>query len=631
MLFQIKAGAVEFGAERVLKRVNFEIRDKEKIAIVGRNGCGKTTLLRLITGEVELIRLSEETELTRAGKLNIGYLRQNAFSDLSRTVDAEMKTVFAALLKKGERMEELLLKMQGGCEDTRIISEYNRLNEEFTREGGYYYEKEYNLLLQKFGFLPEDKARPLGEFSGGQLTKLAFIKLLLEKPDVLLLDEPTNHLDINTVEWLEEYLKEYKGAIVFVSHDRMFIDKIADTVYEIEHGITKRYVGNYTSFVKQKEESYERELKEYNKQQAEIKRLEALIERFRDTPTKVSMTDSKLKQIEHMEKLEKPQCFDTRSFKASIVPKRDTGKEVLKINNLTVGYDKPLATVNMLQYKGQRIGIIGGNGLGKSTLLKTIVGIIPKISGDFTLGYQVDVGHFDQQLMQYKGESSVLDELWNEFPKLSETEARTLLGTFLFTGDDVFKKVSELSGGERVRLALCKLLKSGPNFLVLDEPTNHMDMIGKETLESMLSDFSGTILFVSHDRYFVSKLADSLLVFENGTATFLPYTYHEYLEKRDINPPKREEAKEKAPQTQGRQDYARSKERAKWERRLSKIEELIAELDSQIEDKRNEQSLPENTSNYQRLCELSEEIDVLEERMLGLMEESEELSRLLKN
>ena len=628
MLYQIKNGAVELGAEKVLSKIDFEIRDNEKIAIVGRNGCGKTTLLKLISGELELTKNGEDTQIIKSNKLNIGCLSQGAFSSLDKTVDEEIKEVFKDILEKKAKMDCLLEKMQSS-NDISLINEFNLLQEKFEKQDGYFYEKEYNLLFQKFGFLPEDKERKLSTFSGGQLTKLAFIKLLLTQPDILLLDEPTNHLDIDALEWLESYLKEYKKAIVVVSHDRMFLDKIADVVYEIEHGVTTRYVGNYSSFVKQKAENYERQLKAYKKQQAEIQRLETLIERFRDTPTKVSMTDSKMKQIEHMEKIDMPKHFDTRSFKMTFIPNRDTGKDVLVVNNLVIGYDKPLAKISFKQYKKNRIGIIGGNGLGKSTLLKTLVGKLPKLEGDFLFGHQVDIGYFDQQMMQNRTSKTVLDEFWDEFPKLSETEARSALGAFLFTGDDVFKQVNMLSGGELVRLTLAKILQKKPNFLILDEPTNHMDMIGKETLESMLKDFEGTILFVSHDRYFVNKIADSLIVFNGANATHLPFTYEEYMLKKDTLPSLIQIEKKTETVKSGKEEYNRAKEKAKQERRLSKVNQLINELEIQIDEKSKEQSLEKNQSDYELLCRISNEIEELENQLLSLLEECEELEKSL--
>lgn len=631
MIYQIKDGAVEFGAVPILRKVNFEVRGNEKIAIVGRNGCGKTTLLKLIASEIELSRVDGEIgTITKGARVEIGYLRQNAFADTSKTVDEEIREVFREILSMKERLDTLLSQMQGST-DTDLLDTYNRLHDRFEAEGGYFYEKEYNSLLVAFGFSLDDKNRPLCEFSGGQLTKLAFIKLLLSKPDILLLDEPTNHLDITTVEWLEEYLKNYKKAVVVVSHDRMFLDKIAEVVYEIEYGETTRYVGNYSKFALQKEQSYELRLKAYKAQRAEIARLEALIEKFRGTPTKVSMTDSKLKQIEHMVKLAEPRKFDTRSFRADFKPNRDTGKEVLVLDKLSFGYDEPLGSLSFTLYKGDRVGIIGGNGLGKSTLVKTIVGKLKRLGGSFMTGHQVDIGYFDQQMAQYTSQKSVLDDFWDEFPSLSETEARRALGAFMFTQDDVFKSVSSLSGGERVRLALCKLLQTKPNFLILDEPTNHMDMIGKETLENMLSEFEGSILFVSHDRYFVKKLAKSLIVFENGGVKHLPYTYDEYLEKRTQvveNVSKIDTPAQGAEQTKARQSYNTGKERSRLERRNAKINELIEQIEEKITIKKEE--MAEQQSNYVRLCELSDEVDALENQLFELLEELDDNETKLK-
>ncbi len=631
MIYQIKDGAVEFGAVPILRKVNFEVRGNEKIAVVGRNGCGKTTLLRLIAGEVELSRVDGEIgTITKGAKVEIGYLKRNAFADLSKTVDEEIKTVFCEILSMKERLSALLSQMENST-DTELLSAYNKLHERFEAEGGYYYEKEYNSLLVAFGFSLDDKNRPLCEFSGGQLTKLAFIKLLLSKPDILLLDEPTNHLDITTVEWLEDYLKNYKKAVVVVSHDRMFLDKIAEVVYEIEYGETTRYVGNYSKFVTEKEQNFELRLKAYKAQRAEIARLEALIEKFRGTPTKVSMTDSKLKQIEHMVKLAEPRKFDTRSFRADFKPNRDTGKEVLVLDKLSFGYGEELGKLSFTLYKGDKIGIIGGNGLGKSTLVKTIVGKLKKLGGSFMTGHQVDIGYFDQQMAQYTSSKTVLDDFWDEFSNLSETEARRALGAFMFTQDDVFKCVNSLSGGERVRLALCKLLQTKPNFLILDEPTNHMDMIGKETLENMLSEFEGSILFVSHDRYFVKKLAKSLIVFEGEGVSCLPYTYDEYLEKRAQgvqNVQKEDTSAPKSEQTKAKLSYNASKERSKIERRIVKINEQIEQIEEVVTSKK--EKMNEQTSDYLRLCELGDEVENLENQLFSLLEELDELETKLK-
>ena len=638
MVYQIKNGSIELGANIILRKINFEIRGNEKIAIVGRNGSGKTTLLKLISGEVDFTKIEgEDSFIAKSSRLEIGYLKQNPFSDLELTVDEEMKKIFTSVLDKKRRIDSLISLMESGNATADDVELYTRLEEEFSTEGGYFYEKDYNILLQGFGFSLEDKQKKLSEFSGGQLTKLGFIKLLLLKPDVLLLDEPTNHLDINSVEWLEGYLKSYPRAVVIVSHDRMFLDNVVDVVYEIEYGETTRYVGSYSSFVKQKEARFQEREKAYKLQQAEIARLRAIVEKFRGTPTKVSMTDSKLKQIEHMVKIDAPRKFDTKTFSAAFTPKCETGRDVLTVKNLSIGYNTPLASVNFVQTKKQRVGIIGGNGLGKSTFLKTLVGAVSKLGGNFEFGWQVDVGYFDQQMAQYSSTKTVLDDFWDLFPNLSETEARGALGAFMFSGEDVFKTVDMLSGGEKVRLALCKILQRKPNFLILDEPTNHMDMIGKETLEEMLSSYEGSILFVSHDRYFVKKLADCLLVFEDGGAIFYDYTYDQYsLKKQEgslplagaLKPATFEKVAE-APK-KGKESYLASKERAKNERRLVKLNEKMESLDLLISEKKKESESEAATSDYLLLCKLSEEIEALEGELFEILEEIDGLEEKLK-
>ena len=657
MLYQINNGAVELGAELILKKINFEIRNTEKIAVVGRNGCGKTTLLKLIAGEVDLLKRDSDEDIfiAKSGNPEIGYLKQIAFDDPTITVDEEIRKVFRPFLKMQDRMEELLHKMnadQNNTEDKslyeREIKEYTSLQEEFESIGGYYYEKEYDTMFRQFGFSTEDKYRPLNEFSGGQQTKIAFIKLLLSKPDILLLDEPTNHLDISTIEWLEDYLKNYKKAVVIVSHDRMFLDKVVDVVYEIEYKVTKRYPGNYSKFMETKRANYEKQKKDYELQQKEIARLETIIEKFKNKPTKVAMTRSKQKMIDHMDIVESPDRFDTRTFHANFKPNRETGKEILRVTNLQIGYDKVLSTVNMVQTRGQRIGIIGGNGLGKSTFLKTLMEKIPPLGGEFTLGYQVDTGYFDQQMAQYSSKKTVLDEFWDEYPTLDQTEVRSSLGAFLFTQEEVFKTVDMLSGGEKVRLALCKIFKTKPNFLILDEPTNHMDIIGKESLEAMLKDFPGSVLFVSHDRYFVKQIADALLVFEGDTVTYLPYGYEEYMERKNgtyaasvdqgIYAAKEAAAKaakvaaepENTPVQKGKESYELGKERSRLEKKVKRLEEQVGKLEALIESKKEEMLRPEYASDYAKLEELSGEIEEREMELLELMEEWESTDQQLQ-
>ena len=533
MLYQISNGCVRFGADTILEHINFEIRNTEKIAVVGRNGCGKTTLLRLIAGEVELSKRDSDEDIfiAKAGKPTIGYLKQVAFEDENITVEEEIRKVFAPVLSLQGKMEQALLEVEREASEENV-KRYSALQERFEAMGGYHYDREFDGLFYSFGFRDEDRGRRMAEFSGGQRSKIAFIKLLLSKPDIMLLDEPTNHLDMAAVEWLEQYLKNYNRAVVVVSHDRMFLDNVADVVYEIEYGTAKRYPGNYSHFVETKQADYEKQLKDYTLQQQEIKHLETLVERFKNKPTKVAMTRSKKKAIEHMDKIENPMAADGRTFQKSLKPALESGKDVLSVRNLEVGYDVPLARISFELKRGEKIAVVGDNGTGKSTLLKTLVGRLPALGGEFGFGVNVQTGYFDQESAQYASAKDVLTDFWEEFPDLTQTEARSALGAFLFTQDDVFRQVKLLSGGEKARLALCKIFQRRPNLLILDEPTNHMDIVGKETLENLLKAYEGTVLFVSHDRYFVRRVADKLLELRAEGAAFYPFGYEQYAEER---------------------------------------------------------------------------------------------------
>ncbi len=627
MQLKLQNAAVELSGETLLHDINIEINDGDKIAIVGRNGCGKTTLLRLLSGELSIANRPDSV-FSRSKGTVIGVLNQMTFTDNSRSLVAEIRSAYSELLSMKDRLQYLLEEMESG--DERVIAEYTSLLDLFTINGGFYFEKEYEAAIKSFGFSEEEKYKPLSDFSGGQRTKIAFLKLLLSKPDILLLDEPTNHLDINAVNWLENYIKDYKKAVVIVSHDRMFLDRTVNTVYEIEHGKTTKYVGGYTDFTKQKKLAFEQQTKEYIAQQKEITRLNELAERFRYKATKAAMAQSKLKQIERIEPIDAPEAYDLRTFHGNFEPETQSIKDVLLIKNLTIGFDKPLATVDFLLQRGERLGIIGGNGLGKSTLLKTIVGQIPALSGSVTIGGGVKIGYFDQQIAQHTSSDTVLDDFLNTFKGMGNFEARSALGAFQFSGEDVFKRVDMLSGGERVRLALCKILKTKPNFLILDEPTNHMDMVGKETLENLLGEFKGTLLFVSHDRYFVKKLASRLAVFENDTVSLYNYGYDEYYEKTkekqqaDAEKPLKSA---EAPQKKSKKGYTTpAKEKAKRERALKKTEEQISALEKEIDTLKAELSLDENISDYIKLGELGEKIEVLEEELLNAMEKWEALS-----
>lgn len=633
MQYKIQHGAVVFGGDVILQDVNFDIKNTEKIAIVGRNGCGKTTLLKLIAGEVDLHKRDsdEDVFIVKSGNPEVGYLKQMAFEDKTVTMEEEVRKAFSKILKMQKDLEEKRCLMENDPSEQNIKT-YTTLHDQFVYLGGYYFEKEYEVVLKEFGFTAEDRKKRLEEFSGGQQTKIAFVKMLLSKPDILLLDEPTNHLDMRTIEWLEQYLKDYKRAVVIVSHDRMFLDRIVDVVYEIEYKTTKRYAGNYSSFMEQKKLNYEKQLKDYKAQQAEINRLNDIVERFKNKPTKVAMTRSKLKQIEHMDKIEAPDNFDTKTFHAFLTPRVETGKDVLSVRELVIGYDTPLATISMEVKKGKKYGVIGGNGIGKSTFLKTLTGKVDALGGEFSFGPKVEIGYFDQQMAQYTSDKQVIDDYWDEFPTLTQTEVRNELAAFLFTGDDVFKRVDMLSGGEKVRLALCKIFKTKPNVLILDEPTNHMDIIGKETLEQMLIDYEGTVLFVSHDRYFVKRIADELLVLEDGHVEYYSFGFEEYEEKNATRNAKYLQdmafAKENTPiketKAEKSKNYNPGKEESKRRRKLEKLELEIAAVEEELEKRKEELELPENASDYTKLQDIQKQIDEAEDKLLNLMEEWEE-------
>ena len=679
MLYQISNGAVAFGDDVILHSIDFEIRNTEKIAIVGRNGCGKTTLLKLISGEVEMEKLDsdESAFIAKAGNPEIGYLKQIAFDDPDVTLEQEVRKCFVKMDERKAELARAAAELEHDYSDEKV-ARYTAMEEAFKDDGGYYYEKEYEVMIRKFGFSDDERKKPIRDFSGGQQTKIAFIKLLLSKPDILLLDEPTNHLDVTTIEWLEGYLKSYPKAVVVVSHDRMFLDNVVDVVYEIEYGTARRYPGNYTNFIARKKENYDKQMKDHIAQQKEIERLQRMVTRFKGKPTKTSMAQSKQKAIDRMVIIEAPDKYDNKTFHANFQPEKETGNDVLYTSELAIGYDYPLSVVSLDLKRGEKLGILGGNGLGKSTFLKTIVGKIPALSGEYRFGTNVQIGYFDQQMAMYTSNKTVLDDFWDEYPNLTETEARNALGAFLFSGEDVFKNVNMLSGGEKVRLALCKILKTRPNVLVLDEPTNHMDIVGKETLESMLKDYKGTLIFVSHDRYFVKKVATQLLVFEDGTTNLYQFGYEQYQEKLDreaeenknvyrgnaifggaisqngssqtgsdvkrstsqtgaagnvgesTNANSAAQAGGMAVSSTGKAYYNPGKERSKIQKKVKKAEEDLAVKEAKLDELKAELMKPEYQSSYSKLTEIQNEIDALEEEILIDMEAWEELSSQLE-
>lgn len=626
MRIEIINGSVEYDGNTVLSEINFSVSDKEKIALVGRNGSGKTSILKCISGEVPLVSGTgdEKFSFSISGAPKIGYLQQVSLND-ELTLRQEILSAYKDVVGLENKLQILLDKMSENPSDENVGA-YSRAMERFENIGGYLYKKEYLTAVSKFGFSAEDLDKKLSCFSGGQRTKIALMKLLLEKPDVLLLDEPTNHLDIAAVEWLEGYLKNYKNSVVIVSHDRMFLDRIVGVVYEIEYGVTTRYKGNYTAFLAQKQQAYDKALKDAKWKSAEIDRLRKIVERFRYKATKAAMAQSKLKEIERLGTVETPRRFDTSTFASSFQPEYESVRDALFVKDLVFGYDKPLGEISLAVERGQKIGVIGSNGTGKSTLLKTITGLIPPLSGDVRFGVKTRVGYFDQTIAATKSELSVLEDFRAEFPELNDGEIRKTLGGFLLSGDDVFKCVKDLSGGEKVRLALSKIFRRRPNFLILDEPTNHMDIIGKETLEKLLMDFSGTVIVVSHDRYLINRVAKSLIVFENGGVRYFDGTFDEYEEREKETA--EEVAKEKPEKTKktGGERYVESKEEARRKHRVEYLEKKITALEEELS--RAQAKLDDETVNtdYKKVMAVEEEIKTIEEKLDPLITEWTELS-----
>ena len=500
MLLQIQDGSLSIGGHTILSHFHFEIRGTEKIALVGRNGSGKSTFLRLLAGELSPDRDdSGQGGLCTSRRVTTGLLHQQAFSDPSATV------------------EQALLKACP-CPD------------QWDRER-FDWEQEYDRILTGFGLSKEDKKKPVSQFSGGEQTKLALIRLLLQKPDILLLDEPTNHLDTDSAEWLEQYLRDYEKAVVVVSHDRYFLDRVADTVWELQDGRLTRYAGNYTSYRDQKLRNLRIQEKAWQSRQEEIRRLEGLVERFRQKPWNAAFVRTRRKMLERMPRMEKPRRDDAHIFTGEIAPASPDPKWVLEADHLQIGYGKALLELSLRIRRGQKIGVIGPNGAGKSTFLKTAAGLIPPVKGKCSLGPRVQTGYFDQQTASLVSDRTVAEHFHSLFPSMTEKEVRDVLGAFLFPGRDAQKKVSSLSGGEKSRLVLAELFQSRPNFFILDEPTNHMDIPARETLESAFRAYTGTLLFVSHDRYFIRQVADALLVFEEDSVHYYPFGYAHYMER----------------------------------------------------------------------------------------------------
>ena len=628
MLLQAKNIEKTFGGNIIFQNVDLKINEGEHIGLIGPNGAGKSTLLKILIREL----LPDEGEIHLSKKAGVGYLAQNSGLQSEKTVWDELLLPFQELI--GMEKQFRLLETEMGKEEVytrpdiyeKTLEKYSSLQSAFEEKGGYAYEAKIRRALTGLGMGGIDwKATPVQSLSGGQKTRVALAKLLLEEPDLLILDEPTNYLDMDAMSWLEQMLANYPGALLLVSHDRYFLDRLVTIIYELEHHQITRYVGNYSSYVKQKEARWEQQQKLYEKQQAEIKRMEEFIERNIARASTTKRAQSRRKALEKMERIQPP---SPRPRKAAIrfEPAVRSGKEILEVKNLTIGYEKPLIqNLDFRIERGEHIALIGPNGLGKSTLLKTIAGKLPPLSGTWKWGTQVEMDYYDQEQQELNPDLSVIDELWNDHPRLDQTTIRSALGQFLFYGDHVFKKVSSLSGGEKARLSLCKRMLNQANFLLMDEPTNHLDMPSKERLEQALEEFPGTLLFISHDRYFIRRLATRIWELTPDGIRDYQGNYDWYLEKKAL-----EQFEDKtAPPAQGTSsapsrteaDAYRKREKEKQRKqkqrrqKLERLEQEIEQLESKIEEIHAKLCDPEIYNDPSASAPLQQELAKLEEQL----------------
>ncbi len=627
----LQANKIErsFAGEVLFDNISLQVDERDRIALVGKNGAGKSTLLKILVGEEE----PTSGEINKKRDLSLSYLAQDSRFESSNTIYDEMLHVFDDLRKTEKTLRQMELEMgeKTGADLEKLMQDYDRLSEEFRQAGGFTYEADIRAILNGFKFDESMWQMKIEELSGGQNTRLALAKMLLEKPNLLVLDEPTNHLDIETIAWLENYLVNYSGALLIVSHDRYFLDKVATITLDLTKHSLDRYVGNYSSFVEQKEQKLLTEAKNYEKQQKEIAALEDFVNRNLVRASTTKRAQSRRKQLEKMERLDKPEA-GTKSAHMTFHSDKTSGNVVLTVEEAAVGYDDQILSepINLDIRKMNAVAIVGPNGIGKSTLIKSIVGQIPFIKGEARFGANVEVGYYDQTQSKLTPHNSVLDELWNDFKLTPEVEIRNRLGAFLFSGDDVKKTVGMLSGGERARLLLAKLSMENNNFLILDEPTNHLDIDSKEVLENALIDFDGTLLFVSHDRYFINRVATHVLeLSENGSTLYLG-DYDYYVEKKaEVEMIQTEEASNsnqaKEPSTVN--DYQAQKESQKEARKLMRqIESLEAEIE---ELETQSQAISEKmleTNDPEKLIEFQTELDKISHRQEEAMLEWEELS-----
>ncbi|MDA2191557.1 ABC-F family ATP-binding cassette domain-containing protein [Bacillus cereus] len=638
ILLQVNALSKLYGAETILANIKLEVQTKDRIALVGRNGAGKSTLLKIIAGELS----HDGGEIIKPKDVSIGYLAQNTGLETSLTIWDEMLTVFTHLQQmetKLRRLEQEMGKEENFSNEAtyeRLLADYDQLQLNYKDQGGYQYEADIRSILSGLGFPVETHQTTISTLSGGQKTRLALGKLLLTKPDLLILDEPTNHLDIETLTWLEQYLQGYPGAILIVSHDRYFLDKLVTQVYEISNKESRRFVGNYSKYLDLKSALYEQEMKRYEKQQDEIAKLEDFVQKNIARASTTKRAQSRRKQLDRMELLTRP-LGDSKSASFHFDIEKQSGNDVLQVNDATIGYDENpiIEHVTMRLTRGDSVALVGPNGIGKSTLLKSIVNKLPLLNGDVSCGSNVSVGYYDQEQANLTSSKRVLNELWDEYPLQPEKEIRTILGNFLFTGDDVLKPVSSLSGGQKARLALAKLMMQKSNLLILDEPTNHLDLNSKEILENALIDYPGTLLFVSHDRYFINRVTTTVVELSTEGAQEYLGDYDYYVEKKNemIERAELEQQESDVPVqkvvAQEKLNYLEEKERKQLERqRTRKIEELeqsIVELEEEIATLEDQLCLPEIYADYEKASEITTKKQTLQEQLETCMAEWEEL------
>ncbi|MGG0304203.1 ABC-F family ATP-binding cassette domain-containing protein [Bacillus albus] len=641
ILLQVNALSKLYGAETILANIKLEVQTKDRIALVGRNGAGKSTLLKIIAGELS----HDGGEIIKPKDVSIGYLAQNTGLETSLTIWDEMLTVFTHLQQmetKLRRLEQEMGKEENFSNEAiyeRLLADYDQLQLDYKDQGGYQYEADIRSILSGLGFPVETHQTTISTLSGGQKTRLALGKLLLTKPDLLILDEPTNHLDIETLTWLEQYLQGYPGAILIVSHDRYFLDKLVTQVYEISNKESRRFVGNYSKYLDLKSALYEQEMKRYEKQQDEIAKLEDFVQKNIARASTTKRAQSRRKQLDRMELLTRP-LGDSKSASFHFDIEKQSGNDVLQVKDATIGYDEDpiIEHVTMRLTRGDSVALVGPNGIGKSTLLKSIVNKLPLLHGDVSFGSNVSVGYYDQEQANLTSSKRVLNELWDEYPLQPEKEIRTILGNFLFTGDDVLKPVSSLSGGQKARLALAKLMMQKSNLLILDEPTNHLDLNSKEILENALIDYPGTLLFVSHDRYFINRVTTTVVELSTEGAQEYLGDYDYYVEKKNemierAEFEQQEQQENQAPVqkivAQEKLNYLEEKERKKLERqRTRKIEELeqnIVQFEEEIATLEDQLCLPEIYADYEKASEITTKKQTLQEQLDACMAEWEEL------